>query len=267
MRFTLTLALCLFFPLIAAAQQEHHHEPMVPPPSAGNISFNMTPERLPDAGQTIRVVSQLTRNGKPLEVDSLKLVHTQKFHLLVVDPTLTDYQHIHPQPTATPGSYLFSFTPKLSGGYRAWADITPVGDTQHYVHADLGEVKPAVINKIESRRAEVGGYIFTLTFDGPINAGGAVMATIFITDNKGQNVGTLEPVMGAFAHLVGFYDDYQTVLHAHPMGEEPKNDDARGGPKLMFHLMPEKSGFVKLFAQVKIGGKEIYAPFGITVLP
>jgi hypothetical protein len=250
-RIVAIMAVGLIFPMVAAAQQE--------------VSLTLTPERLPAAGQPIRVTSQLTRNGKPLEVDDLKTVHTQKFHLLVVDPTLTDYQHIHPEPTATPGSYLFTFTPKFSGGYRAWADITPVGGEQQFVRADMGEIKPGIIDKKETRRAEADGYIFMLTLDGTAKAGDEVMATIVVTDTKGQKVTTLEPVMGAFAHLAGFYDDYQTVLHAHPMGDEPTDNAAHGGPELMFHLAPEKAGFVKLFVQVKIGGKDIFAPFGLMV--
>ena len=62
-------------------------------------------------------------------------------------------------------------------------------------------------------------------------------------------------------------DDFRTVTHVHPMGKEPTNAGDRGGPELMFHLEPSKPGFVKLFAQVKVGGKEIFVPFGVMVKP
>ena len=55
------------------------------------------------------------------------------------------------------------------------------------------------------------------------------------------------------------------MLHVHPMGPEPTGEDQRGGPVLAFHLMPETPGFGKLFAQVRIGGRELFAPFGLTV--
>ncbi|MBX9591216.1 MAG: hypothetical protein K2X43_18160 [Hyphomonadaceae bacterium] len=55
------------------------------------------------------------------------------------------------------------------------------------------------------------------------------------------------------------------MLHVHPMGVEPTRDTQRGGPRLDFHIAPAKPGFVKLFAQVRIGGRDLFAPFGIVV--
>lgn len=230
------------------------------------VALTLFPERDVKAGRTIRVVAQITRGGKPLTEEELKVVHTQKFHLLVIDPTMTDYQHLHPQPTVTPGSFLFTFTPKFNGGYRAWADVTP-RDTgkQQYAMADLGEPGAAAVDKKESHEATIGGYRFNLSFDQPPKAGSEAMGSIHVTDAQGQPVNSLEPVMGAYAHIVGFYEDYQTIVHTHPMGEEPKLDSERGGPELMFHLAPEKPGYVRLFAQVKIGGQELFTPFGVII--
>ncbi len=71
--------------------------------------------------------------------------------------------------------------------------------------------------------------------------------------------------MGTLAHLMGFYADYSSILHIHPMGKEPSKDSERGGSQLMFHIEPQKAGFVKLFAQFRINGKDIYVPFGILI--
>jgi hypothetical protein len=57
------------------------------------------------------------------------------------------------------------------------------------------------------------------------------------------------------------------VLHIHPLGKEPTLESQRGGPKLEFHIAPEKPGFVKFFAQVRIDGKDLFAPFGVTIAP
>ena len=87
-----------------------------------------------------------------------------------------------------------------------------------------------------------------------------------ITVSKdGKPFTQLEPVMGAYAHIVGFSEDRKTVVHIHPMGEEPMNASDRGGPELSFHIEPGKSGFNKLFAQVRVDGKDVFAPFGIIV--
>lgn len=236
------------------------------PAEAATVEMTLFPERTPAPGQSVRVVVQLTLDGKPLTVDDIKTVHTQKFHLLVIDPTLTDYQHIHPTPTATPGSYLFTFSPKFKGGYRAWADVTPMATgEQQLAAADLGSPGEPKINKKPIDHAIVGKYRFGLSFDEAPTAGDETMGGITVTDSNGRKVTRLEPVMGAFAHIVGFYEDYQTVVHTHPMGEEPKGDADRGGPTLMFHLAPEQAGFIRLFAQMKIDGKDIFVPFGVKV--
>jgi len=73
--------------------------------------------------------------------------------------------------------------------------------------------------------------------------------------------------MAAYAHIVGFSEDLKSVIHVHPMGIEPAKDTDRGGPELDFHLEPSSPGFVKLFAQVKLNGKELFIPFGINIEP
>lgn len=73
--------------------------------------------------------------------------------------------------------------------------------------------------------------------------------------------------MGAFAHMVAFPETLESVTHVHPMGKEPTGATERGGPELSFHVEPEKPGFQKLFLQTQIGGREVYAAFGLEVKP
>ena len=72
------------------------------------------------------VLSLATSTGKPVGPAALLVQHTRKLHLLVVDPTLRDYQHLHPEPGAVEGEWNFSFTPRLAGAYRVFADFVPV---------------------------------------------------------------------------------------------------------------------------------------------
>ncbi|HEY0944324.1 MAG TPA: hypothetical protein VGD81_03625, partial [Opitutaceae bacterium] len=49
------------------------------------------------AGAPLQATVQLaTASGKPLAPNDLLVMHTQRLHLLIVDPSLTDYQHVHP---------------------------------------------------------------------------------------------------------------------------------------------------------------------------
>jgi hypothetical protein len=220
-------------------------------------------------GKTSQVVVKLNTvaDGKPISFDGLKEAHTKKLHLLIIDPSLTDYHHIHPVAGKNAGEFVFDFTPKKNDSYRVWADVIPVATgKQEYVTADMGSAAKdkAAINKATSMTSTVDGYTFTLALDSEPKAESAVMSNITVTKD-GKPFTQLEPVMGAFAHVVGFTEDYNSVLHIHPMGKEPTSDTERGGPKLEFHIEPEKSGFVKLFAQVRIDGKDVFVPFGLIV--
>ena len=233
------------------------------------VKLSLKPIAPLQAGKTSQVILTLNdvANGKPLSFNDLKEAHTRKLHLLIVDPSLSDYHHIHPTTGKNAGEYVFDFTPKKNDRYRVWADVIPVATgKQDYVKADVGSAasNKTAIDKISSLVSTVDGYTFTLALDSEPKAGAAVMGNIIITKD-GKPFTLLEPVMGAFAHVVGFTEDYNSVLHIHPMGKEPTSDTERGGPKLEFHIEPKTAGFVKLFAQVKIGGKDIFAPFGVIV--
>lgn len=73
--------------------------------------------------------------------------------------------------------------------------------------------------------------------------------------------------MGAFAHLVGFSADRAEIAHIHPLGQEPRSAAERAGPTLEFQTQFAAAGYHKLFAQVQIGGKSVFAPFGVEVAP
>ena len=236
--------------------------------SMGTIIVTAAADQPLRVGETTSVTLTLTRQGSPVTLEDLKEAHTEKIHLLIIDPTLTDYHHEHPVPGDTPGNYRFSFTPRKEGPYRIWADLVPVGTgKQEYAIVDLdgafagGEV-PA---RASSLTATVDGLTYAVNFDGPLQAGKATLGTLTVKDANGAVFTALEPIMGAYAHLVGFSEDLQTIAHIHPMGEEPKNPSDRGAGELQFHIQPEKSGLVRLFAQVQIGGQSKFAPFTLNV--
>jgi hypothetical protein len=235
-------------------------------------SIKLSVLKVEDKGDKKLVQIKLTKvkDDSPVILDNLKEVHTQKIHLLINDDSLTDYSHIHPKATKDTGVYEFEWNPaRKNANYRIWADLFPLDtNAQEYVIADLTTSKApkAEIDRTVSMQSTIGGLTFKLTFDSPdLQAGKAAMGKISITDDKGNPVKDLEPIMGAFAHIVGFGDDFRSVVHIHPMGAEPTKDTDRGGPELQFHIETQKAGFIKLFAQVSVNGKELFAPFGIVV--
>src|SRR5262249_38614873 len=151
------------------------------------------------------------------------------------------------------------FTPAKPGNYRVWVDVrpSPLG-LQEYAMADI----PAAIagesltDRKINLKATVNGLNYELLLpQKTIQVGRPAVARLKITTADGKAFTQLEPLMGAFAHLVGFNEDYRTVMHLHPKGPLVLDSAARSGPELDFQIYALRPGFVRLFAQVQIEGR------------
>lgn len=211
-----------------------------------------------------------TSTGKPVGPADLLVQHTRKLHLLVVDPTLQDYQHIHPEPGKVDGEWTFAFTPRRGGTYRVFADFVPVPTARSlYAGADLpvtGGVLPDHAPHPLSWDAEVDGYQFKLTPDAPIHAGKAASLVFTVTRADGGAV-PMEPVMAAYAHLVAFDQAQSGFAHLHPneLSLTPPPDATH--PRLTFKITIPTAGVYVIWAQVKLAGREVFAPFWFEVAP
>jgi hypothetical protein len=208
-------------------------------------------------------------DGKPLSLDQLEIAHTEKIHLLVIDQSMTDYQHLHPVAGDKPGQYRFDFAPKVGGTYHIWADLVPkaTGKQEYSKTTVKVEGRPGGLSLSVNTKAELDGYRFDWSTENnaPLQAGKTITVKVKITGPDGREFSLLEPVMGAFAHMVAFPANLESVTHIHPMGVEPKTAADRGGPELKFHVEPDTPGFQKFFLQTQIGGKEKYVAFGMNV--
>ena len=211
-------------------------------------------------------------DNQPVRLSDLEETHTRKIHLLISDVTETDYHHEHPEP-AGDGEYVLSFTPQRPDTYRVWADLLPVRThVQQYSVADIPSSTPRQAklaeNEAENRHAEIDGYKFELSFEKDvIRERDTVAGKLRVTEPDGQPCKKLGVVMGAFGHFVGFGDDSATVLHLHPVGPLITDPEARGGPELAFYFRSNRAGLFRLFAQVKVEGKDFFPRFVLRVQP
>lgn len=243
-------------------------------PSPPTLRISATAESPLEVGREARVKMRLAHeDGRPVLLRELLVMHTQPIHLLIIDPSLEDFHRAHPKPTDTPGEYAFTFTPAKPGPYRVWADVVPAATgLREYPRVDLpaaGVAEP-IGNRDDTSRVTVGGLTFTMTFADQGGSRPRKKDTRFlrltVNDAEGKPVDTLIPVMNAFAHLVGFYEDTQTIVHFHPTGGDILRDDVRGGPNLGFKFFAPKGGLMRLFAQVLVDGKMIFAPFTLNIV-
>ena len=221
------------------------------------------------SNQTVQVDLRL-RDAKGVGVGSLQLIetHTRRLHVMVIDPLLEDYHHEHPITSGRPGDFVFVFTPRKSGNYLLWLDATPLATGRNETpQAVIGNESPtfAMPSRVTQMQSKVEGWQFDLTLDRKkVIAGQPVNARLRVVDAQGKPCFALEPVMGAFAHIVGIMDDRNTMIHVHSHGEPP-HELSRSGPEVAFRFIAPKSGFLKLFVQTQVNGTVMLAKFGFPV--
>jgi len=243
-------------------------------PGEPSMTLVAKPAKPLKVGEKAEVTISLARarDQSPVTRRDLLVMHTEKIHLLIVDSSLMDYHHEHPKPADKPGEYNFSFTPRKPGPYRIFADVVPTETSmQEYVIGEIAaETKGLPIEKPPvNKTAEADGFHFELamkTKEGAApKAGQVVTGTLTVKGPDLLGFKKLEPVMGAFAHLVAFHEDGKTVLHIHPEGPEPATNDERGGPTLTFKFYAPVPGYYRLYAQTQIFEEAIFAPFNVVV--
>lgn len=291
MKSKLLIAAAAFALLGACGQQQQATAPAATAQGAedhanhdhsGPVTLTATPSGIYQPGQPVTLTLRLTdQNGQPIVAEDLAVKHEHRLHVMVVDADLEDYAHAHP--TANPdGTFSFAFTPRLDRPYRLWADFSLAdshggveqghGDAHHdaavtFASVDLpvgGGAVPAVA-PTQALSAEAEGLRFQLSLESSLQVGQATRVRLAVVDGQGRPYTQLEPLMGAFAHIVGFDPGARTMMHVHPDGAEPTSAEARGGPTLAFTLEPAVAGPQRLFVQVKANGREVTVPFTLVV--
>jgi hypothetical protein len=225
------------------------------------------------ANRSIAAVVRLrTASGKPIAPEDLQITHTRRLHLLIVDPALSDYQHVHPEPTRTPGEWAFAFTPRHGGVYRFFADFTPAATSRGlYASADFdlgplageGERAP----RPTANWVERGGIRYEITVASPPVRADRPIDLRFRVSRVGGGTVALAPVMGALAHLVAFDAARSGFAHLHPV--EPMATEAASahGVELNFKLSIPRPGEFSIWAQINLDGREEFVRFPLEVLP
>lgn len=224
------------------------------------------------AGEPVEATLVLTTfSGKPIAPEDLLVVQTRRIHLLIVDPSLDDYQHVHPEPGRRPGEWTFRFLPRFGGAYRLFADFTPVATNRGlYSETELaveGPANPVAAGTQATNWAfESGGYAFSLSPSATVRAREPVTLALSIRRTDGGPV-PVAPVMGAFAHLVAFDTARSGFAHIHPDQTDLSKAPYPLRPRFTFRVTIPSAGRYVVWSQVDLGGKEAYAPFWFDVAP
>ena len=235
-----------------------------------SLSLHSAPAK---AGEPLQFTVELrSSSGKPVGPADLLVVHTRKLHLLVVDPTLADYQHLHPKPGSKTGEWVSAFTPKSGGVYRIFADFTPAATGRGlYAGTDLivqgapGTGLPGLQDRPDSNTATLANCDFTLEHTTPVRARQATALTLHLRRQDGAPI-ELGLVMGTFAHLVAFDETRSGFAHLHPDESDLTRTPDPLSPRLGFKVTLPHSGRYVIWAQLNLEGHECFVLFWFTAV-
>lgn len=235
------------------------------------VVVTLQTDREPARDQELKFTLKLaTASGKPVAPEDLIVAHTRKLHLLIVDPTLNDYQHVHPEPGRRAGEWVFTLTPQRAGTYRVFADFTPAA-TQRGLYASADFTVPGTVATVvrePNTTAQVARFNFELVTPPSFRAG-QVADLKFRIESQGRDKVPvpLQPVMGAFAHLVAFDEARSGFAHLHPNETDLSRPPDALRPELNFKVTIPAPGRYVIWAQVNLGGGEVFVPFWVDVAP
>lgn len=213
-------------------------------------------------------------SGNPVRY--YKTLYDKPVHLIIVDASLTYFNHIHPD-ASEDGFVITTQFPK-AGEYHLYLDFQPLGAIEQQMAFTVtvgsqGTVVKATSVSDESFKKAFGDYQVSLQAPKPLLASqlsvGKQLMTFTIQDKSGKPVTTLKPYLAAYGHLVMINQETFEYLHVHPTNITPPAPNANGGPTVEFMPLglygPIKPGIYRVFAQFNPDAKLFTADFTVEV--
>ncbi|HBO57043.1 MAG TPA: hypothetical protein DD622_01250 [Opitutae bacterium] len=204
-----------------------------------------------------------TSGGTAIASHELAKTHTKKMHLMLIDRSLEDYHHVHPDAVDLNGRYRFSFLPKRPGSYRAFAEIVPLRTRRQMIASSMCAISGTSTKAKfkNSRTSLTEGVRFSLQgIPKKLYAGRDYKINLDVSNENGSAL-QLEDIMGAPGHMVAFDEAGRGFAHMHPTSSiigAVKDDES-----LSFLFNVPNSGWYRLFAQVKVKGHEVFGRFDL----
>lgn len=210
----------------------------------------------------------LTPGGMPIAPHELAITHTEKLHVMLIDPSLTDYHHVHPEPEGISGKYTFTFTPKRAGRYRVFAEIVPLLTRRQVIATGTIDVEGFEEMTHFDRRTEstVDGIHFSLNgVPKSMQTGIDYRFDLDVLTVEGGAVVELEDIMGTKGHMVAFDAGRKGFAHMHPIESILSKQATSSLSELAFLFNVPNPGWYRVFAQVQIDGREVFGSFDLKV--
>ena len=228
----------------------------------------------PRAGDEVQVDLHLeTSGGMSIAAHELAVTHTEKMHIMLIDPSLEDYHHVHPKSGGLDGIYRFSFTPNKAGNYRVFTEIVPLRSRRQAIALSEFEVtgKPNDAKFKRSIQSLVKGVHFELLgVPEVLKTGRDYSLDLNVRNEDGSSI-ILETVMGSKGHMVAFDAEAKGFAHMHPVDDVITSRTAglggvgREDSELTFLFNVPNPGWYRLFAQIQVKGEALFGHFDLYV--
>lgn len=214
-------------------------------------------------------------NGE--EVTLFNTLYEKKVHMIVVDQTLTYFNHIHPTQNESEFTIITQFP--QNGMYHIYLDFQPFGAIEQQFAFTLPVGDPSMMDIPEQKvdtvlKKSFNEYAVELSFSQPLEAKkvsvGQQELTFTLTDATTKKpLINLKPYLASFGHLAMINQKTFEYVHVHPSALRPPQQDAVGGPTVKFLPLglygPIKPGIYRMFAQFNPDGNLFTSDFTVEI--
>lgn len=190
---------------------------------------------------------------------NLNISHEKKLHLIVYDPSLKEFQHVHPEFDGKMWSADVQFA--VNGNYWVWAQGELSADGTEFSSPTRLAVtggstawpSPPALPDIRNGSSSVSAIELSKS---KLMAGKMVMLDLKMSRTDGSTP-QLTPYLGAFAHIIATPVDGDSLIHVHPVSTGPSQG--------MIHAMFPDAGMYRLWVQFIDGGSLKTIPLSVEV--
>ncbi|MEV4279848.1 hypothetical protein [Actinoplanes xinjiangensis] len=219
--------------------------------------FRLEALSLPTGRGPATVSLRITGPGGP--VTDFQSIHTRPVHMYVLRDDLSGYQHLHP--TVVDGVWTAPVTIPDGGAYRVYLEFVPHGRAAGptgpeptvlgvpFVIAGDTTMVPVPAPEAQDR----SGPYTVRRLDGTADLASGTQTALQFQVLRDGRPATLEPYLGAYAHLSNFEVRTQGLKHLHPIPTSAGGEAPADGV-LAFHAAFAERGDKRMFLQFQAGG-------------
>ncbi len=240
----------------------------ISPEMAGVHAELLSPAHI-QSGVPVHLTYRLTDTpGGPLT--DLTLSHEEWIHLVMMRDDLTGFQHLHPQPTGTPGELDVEVTFPAPGLYTLNSEFRRRGSLRDVVFRQVVDVEgnPEPVRLADDRAAKNIDGVRVALRGTPVVGEPSELEFVFSDAETGEPMANLKPYLAAAGHIIVASQGLYTIDHTHGEAEDSSGamlwplPATSLGPTINFHYRFPSPGLYKIWGQFQTAdGRVITADF------